>query len=307
MGRDPASRHAGALHRDGRPAPDLAVRPRHRRSSASGPASGIENIVDGPLDRRRVRPAERPGDRRQRTCSSPTREVSGVRSITARQAQAPPRRSTIVGERPLRLRRRRRHGRRGPAPALPRRGLRRRQALHRRHLQQQDQGLRPRRPRPVETLVGTRQAGRQRQPAPVLPARRPERGRLEPLRRRHQQPQDPGRRPRLRQGGDPRDRRAEPPDRPPARADLPERDGLRCPQGRSGPRRFLRGRGQPPHPQGLQAERGREDPRTHRDAGQGRGTPTSTVLQSPPCGMVRRRKRPSTGTVSSVEWANMPL
>ena len=100
---------------------------------------------DGAADGRGLRPAERPGDRRH----APVRRR--LRGLGRPLDHPRARRSghTLVGT----------HDRRGqglfdfgdvdgkgddgPAPALPGRGLRRRQALHRRHLQQQDQGLRP--------------------------------------------------------------------------------------------------------------------------------------------------------------------
>ena len=108
--------------------------------------TGDENIVDGDRRDAALRPAERPGDRRQEPVR---RRQRGLRRPRDHAASTPssPHVGRIVGEGLFEFGDVDGIGRRGPAPALPRRRLPRRQALRRRHLQQQDQGLRPQDPR----------------------------------------------------------------------------------------------------------------------------------------------------------------
>ena len=168
--------------------------------------SGYENILDGGAEEARfAQPSGLATDGDHLFVADS--EVSGVRMITGRPRPRADR-ADDRRRRPVRVRRPRRHRRRGPAPALPGRGLRQRPPLHRRHLQQQDQGLRSRRRTRSTRWSARAQAGRHGQPAAFLRARRPERGRLRAVRRRHQQPQGPRGRPQDARGQDDRARPA---------------------------------------------------------------------------------------------------
>ena len=146
----------GPLHRDGRPAPDLEL------DLAAGivgvwAGSGNENIRDGTLTTARfAQPSGLATDGEHLFVADS--EVSGVRVITGSASEQPLVR-TIVGKGLFEFGDDDGQAAAGPAPALPRRGLRRREALHRRHLQQQDQGLRPEDAGGPDALVGDTKAG----------------------------------------------------------------------------------------------------------------------------------------------------
>ena len=175
LGRDPASRRQGALHRHGRPAPDLEARPR------LGNDQRLRRL--GQREHRRRPPRPRPASPSRaawpptaRTCSSPTprsRASGSITGIDSRAARGPDDRRPG----PLRLRRPRRHA----AQTVRLQhclGL----AYGDGHLYIADTynnkiKVCDPRTRSVKTLVGFAQAGRQRRPAAVLRARRPERRR----------------------------------------------------------------------------------------------------------------------------------
>ena len=154
--------------------------------------SGYENILDGPPDTARfAQPSGLATDGENLFVADS--EVSGIRAITGIAAKETVR-AHDRGHRPLRFRRSRRTWGERPPPALPGRGLWRRPPVYRRQLQQQGQGLHSQ--DPIREDAGRlAQAGGDRRASPFLRTRGAQRFGDEALRRRHQQPQDPGRRP----------------------------------------------------------------------------------------------------------------
>ncbi len=208
LGRDPDPRRQGPLHRHGRPAPDLEARPRLPAWSASSPGRDTRTSSTAqPRTANFAQPSGLATDGENLFVADS--EVSGVRVITGIQGERRPVVRTIVGEGLFEFGDQDGRGGDRPAPALPGTGLRRRPPLHRRYLQQQDQGLRAQEPRSVKTLRRHAQGRRQRRSASLLRARRLERSRYQALRRRHQQPQDQGRRPEDRGGQDAAPRRSD--------------------------------------------------------------------------------------------------
>ena len=99
-----------ALDRDGRPAPDLAVRPRPESRRRLGRHRHGEH-PRRPDRRGRLRPAERPGHRRQASSSSPTPRSRASAPSTSTGLTRPSRSpvpTTARRPEPLRVRRRRR-------------------------------------------------------------------------------------------------------------------------------------------------------------------------------------------------------
>ena len=190
LGRRPRARHEGALHRDGRPAPDLAARRR------AGQDRRLGRYRAGEHRRRRRSPRPRSPSRAAwrptaSTSSSPTRRsrpsarsrwraataraLSRARTIcSAARASSSSTTSTATaprsGSSTASAWRTATASSTSPTPTTTR-----------------SRSATPT-TRTVKTLVGTGKAGRHRQPAAVLPAGRSERGRLEALRRRHEQP-----------------------------------------------------------------------------------------------------------------------
>ncbi len=92
---DPGRR--SPLHRDGRPAPDLAARPRLGDRRRPGPGSGIENILDGPADAARfAQPSGLATDGEHLFVADS--EVSGVRDDHRASRTGTPIVRTIVGK-----------------------------------------------------------------------------------------------------------------------------------------------------------------------------------------------------------------
>ena len=204
--------HRSAGDRDGRPAPDLEVRHLVGRRSASGPAPASRTSSTAPSTAARLRPAERPGHRREEPLRG---RLGGLRRPRdhARQADAPScRRSSgsglfdfgdVDGQ--------------GSQVRLQ----------HCLGLAYGDGKLYiadsynnkikvcDPKTRSVKTFLGDTEAGTTDDPAPVRRAGRPEPGRHDPLRGRHQQPQDPGGRHRTRERSRPWSSRASSP--PPRR------------------------------------------------------------------------------------------
>ena len=144
--------------RDGRSAPDLEVRHRPRDDQPLGSAQGYENILRMAhyCQARFAQPSGLATDGQHLFVADS--EVSGLRSINLNAADH--RVSTIVGVGLFGFGDIDGAGSHRPPAALPGPGLRRGQAVRHRHLQQQDQGLRPQDQGCADTCRDPRPRGR---------------------------------------------------------------------------------------------------------------------------------------------------